>query len=386
MADQTELGEFTAGVSTETVTRTVRLPLESSEQKNEHVREGIAEFREIVSYMADMIPSFPDYRWQPQDTTMYRVATREFPKDERTVKAKVLLEAQKKAAEAFQSWRERGKPGNRPRFDDESMLRLSSQDFELQANDRGYGLKTSFIPYNPIWFHVGGGEYQEEFLERIIEGEASAGSAELRFHGEDLYCHLTVTWDVEVYQPADIPRWVGVDLGESTLYAAAVVNTDGDVEAVEMESGREFRHHRERLKQKRAELSAKGDLRGVRECRNEHERYTDHITHNATREIVNLAVEHAPCGIRLEDLTHYRETAADPIHDWPFAKLQEQIAYKATEAGIPISFVDPRNTSVTCRRCGQTDPTYRDEADFHCRRCDYQVHADVNAAINLAQE
>lgn len=385
MADQSTLGDYTAGTSTESITRTVRLPLESSDKKNNLVHEGIEEFREISNYMADLLPSFPDYRWQPQDTTMYRVATREFPKDERTVKAKILQEAQKKAAEAFQSWRERGKPGDRPTFEEESMLRLSSQDIELEANDRGYGLKASFIAYNPVWFHISGGEYQEEFLERIVEGDAKAGSGELRFHDGNLYCNLTVTWDVEVYDADEVPRHIGVDLGENTLFVAAVVNADSEVDDVEMESGREFRHYRERLKQKRAELSEKGDLRGVRKCRNEHERYTEQITHTATREIVNLALEHTPCEIRLEDLTHYRETADDAIHDWPYAKLQEQIAYKATEAGIPVSFVDPRNTSVTCRRCGQTDPTYRDGPDFHCRRCDYQVHADVNAAINLAQ-
>lgn len=151
-----------------------------------------------------------------------------------------------------------------------------------------------------------------------------------------------------------------------------------------MEPGREFRHYRDRLDEKRRRLGQQGDLRGVRACRGDRERYTEWVCHNASRAIVDLAVEHAPCRIHLEDLTHYRQSASDPIHDWPFAQLQEQILYKATGAGIPIEMVDPRNTSVTCRKCGQTTPEFRDGSDFSCRWCGYEIHADVNAAINIA--
>lgn len=77
-------------------------------------------------------------------------------------------------------------------------------------------------------------------------------------------------------------------------------------------------------------------------------------------------------------------TAAEPIHDWPFALLQEMIPYKAKAAGILIEMVNPAYTSVTCRQCSQTNREYRDGTEFHCTHCGYEVHADVNAAINLA--
>jgi IS605 OrfB family transposase len=153
-----------------------------------------------------------------------------------------------------------------------------------------------------------------------------------------------------------------------------------------MEPGREFRHYRERLQEKRDRLGEQGDLRGLRKTRDEQRRYTEQVLDTASREIVDLAVEHAPAKLRLEDLTHYRETAADPIHDWPFAELQGKIAYKAKAEGIPVETVNPRNTSVTCRKCGQTNREYRDGDEFSCTRCGYEVHADVNAAINIAQE
>ncbi|MFB6256576.1 MAG: transposase, partial [Haloplanus sp.] len=93
---------------------------------------------------------------------------------------------------------------------------------------------------------------------------------------------------------------------------------------------------------------------------------------------------HAPCAIVIEDMGDYRETADDPIHDWPRGQLQNEISYKATDEKIPVVAVDPAGTSVTCRKCGQTDPIARDGTSFQCQRCGYEVHADVNAAINIA--
>lgn len=390
--EQTSIGACTAGTTTESVTRTIRMRLETSAQKNERVRAGIEEYQQMAAYVADILPSFPEHSWVARNTTLYRVVTREFPKDERGVKSTIAREASQKVAEAFDAWESRGKPGDRPSFGDGDRIRLSHQDVDIVENDRGWGLKASFIPYNPVWFHIDGGVYQREYLERITDedDDASAGSAELRLDDDGtLWCNLTVSWDVEVYEPGDVSTYLGVDLNDDPLYAATVVSSPGTesetIEAVEMRSGAEYRHHRERLKQKRAEAMERDDLRAIKSTGLTYDRYIDHITNVVSREIVDLAVEHEPCAIRIEDLTHYRETADDPIHDWPFAEIQEKIAYKSTEAGIPVEAVDPRNTSVTCRRCGQADPVYRDGVDFDCRRCGYEVHADVNASINIAR-
>lgn len=58
--------------------------------------------------------------------------------------------------------------------------------------------------------------------------------------------------------------------------------------------------------------------------------------------------------------------------------------YKAIEAGIPVTTVDPAGTSDSCRQCGAENPAFRDGDLFECWECGYEVHADVNAAINIA--
>jgi putative transposase len=47
--------------------------------------------------------------------------------------------------------------------------------------------------------------------------------------------------------------------------------------------------------------------------------------------------------------------------------------------------INPAYTSQTCSGCGHRDPESREsQSRFRCRACGLQVHADVNAAINIA--
>lgn len=386
--DQADLGEFAAATTTENVTKTLTVPLETSDRKSELLERAVEEFAEMASFWADVLPSYPEHEWTPNHTEMYRHITDEFDDDTRTVKSTIAREAQQKVTSAFTSWSSNGKPGARPQFEEVDYVRLSHQDLTLAENDRGYGLKVRAIPNEPEWFHCGGGAYQTELLERVCDeaDSASLGAAEIVVEDDGgVTAKLNISFDVEVYEPDDVATTVGVDLGERVLYAVAVTDSDGTVETVEVESGREFRHYREQLEARRERLSEAGDLKGVRETRGDRERYTEQVTHTASRRIVDLAADHAPCAIHLEDLTGYRESATDAIHDWPHAMLQEQIMYKATEAGIPVRVVDPAGTSYTCRQCGAENPAFREGDEFDCWECGYEVHADVNAAINIAK-
>lgn len=371
------------------VTRTIRCKLETSHEKLATVRTGINAYQQVAAHIADVLVSYPPHEWNLQNTQMYYQSKRALPDDDVGYKTTLAQMAKNDVVESYLSWRERSDGGDPPRgeFGDADYLGLRHDDCELHENNRGWGVKTSFISYNPVWFHLRRGDYQREFLKRVTDSDdpASAGSAELHLIDDDtLYLHQTITWPVEVYQPEDVPTTVGVDLNDDPLVCMAAVGEDG-VEAVEMESGAEYRHHRERVKRRRAEAMEQDNLKAVKEARLQYRRYTDHITNVASKRVVEFATEHAPAAISLENLTHYRETAKDPIHDWPFAEIQEKIAYKALEEGIPVQSVDPRNTSTTCRECGETNPAMRDGDAFECWACGYEVHADVNAAINIAR-
>ncbi|HLQ27632.1 MAG TPA: transposase [Ktedonobacteraceae bacterium] len=94
----------------------------------------------------------------------------------------------------------------------------------------------------------------------------------------------------------------------------------------------------------------------------------------------------------LEDLTGIRERVTVrhenryERHSWAFYQLRIYIAYKAAWAGVPVRFVDPRNTSKTCSACGHCEKANRQsQSSFKCKQCGFCLNADINAAINISR-
>ena len=55
------------------------------------------------------------------------------------------------------------------------------------------------------------------------------------------------------------------------------------------------------------------------------------------------------------------------------------------KAPCRVEKINPAYTSQTCSGCGHRDPESREsQSRFRCRACGLQVHADVNAARNIA--
>ncbi|HLQ72426.1 MAG TPA: zinc ribbon domain-containing protein, partial [Bacillota bacterium] len=57
---------------------------------------------------------------------------------------------------------------------------------------------------------------------------------------------------------------------------------------------------------------------------------------------------------------------------------------KAEMAGMKVEYVVPNYTSQTCK-CGHVAKNNRNGVRFHCKKCHYQNHSDLNAAINIAK-
>jgi putative transposase len=77
---------------------------------------------------------------------------------------------------------------------------------------------------------------------------------------------------------------------------------------------------------------------------------------------------------------------AKKFHTWAFNQLVEYVEYKAEAVGIDVTQVSPQNTSRRCTACGYTATNNRPNGDneFCCQKCGYELHADYNAAKNIA--
>lgn len=119
------------------------------------------------------------------------------------------------------------------------------------------------------------------------------------------------------------------------------------------------------------------------------QRFARQENHRISKELVQRAKD-TRRGIALEDLQGIRERVTvrrsqrRKHHSWSFYDLRQKIVYKAERAGIPVLFVNPKNTSRTCPSCGCIDKTNRkSQSLFSCVKCEFSGFADAIAAENI---
>ena len=220
------------------------------------------------------------------------------------------------------------------------------------------------------------GDYQRVQLHR------AKGQADLVLVKGTFF--LLVTLDTPEEPPMIPERFLGIDLGIITLATDSDGNrySGDDVEVVRQRS----MTHRETY-QRTGTKSAKRRLKAMAGQQGRFQRW---VNHGIAKSLVQLAKD-TKAALVLEDLTHIRDRITvrkrqrAKQHNWGFGQLRAFLSYKAQRAGVPLVFVDPRNTSTTCSRCGHVERrNRRSQAEFSCIRCGFEGHADINAARNLA--
>ena len=195
---------------------------------------------------------------------------------------------------------------------------------------------------------------------------------------------LFVCVDVPDVEEKKVTGWLGVDVG--------VVNiaTTSDGKNFSGSGLNAMRARADKLRQKLQKKGTKSAKRLLRKRRLKEGRFSKHVNHCISKQIVNVA-ERTGRGIAIEDLDGIRARirARRPqrriLHSWAFADLQAKILYKAKRVGVSVRFVDPRNTSRECRVCGHIEKANRKTRDnFVCLSCGHSADADVNAACVIA--
>jgi putative transposase len=196
---------------------------------------------------------------------------------------------------------------------------------------------------------------------------------------------LAATCDVPETDEFQAEDWLGVDFGIVSL----AVDSDGTAY-----SGAKIERQRQRIHKRRRGLQkcgTKGAKRRLRKLSGKQTRFQKHANHCIAKALISDA-ERTGRGIALEQLKGIRSrvTARSNqrarLGNWTFGQLGSFVAYKAKRAGIPIVYVNPRNTSRECRACGCIDKKNRtNQATFRCIGCGHEAPADLNAALNIRQ-
>lgn len=197
------------------------------------------------------------------------------------------------------------------------------------------------------------------------------------------WLHVVVT--VPTPEMPSTAEVVGVDLG---LAQPAVISTNRflGTKAWKATEGRYFRL--KRTLQKRGTKRAKQHLRRVRHAQSRFRRDCDHVLSKSLAACVQpggtLVLERLT-NIRLRTKAKRKTATKRRLHSWSFTQLRTFLTYKAEERGCTVVAVDPRHTSQTCSRCGhQARNNRRSRSCFLCRACSFALHADLNAARNIA--
>lgn len=209
--------------------------------------------------------------------------------------------------------------------------------------------------------------------------------------GESDLCYVRGKWyllaacDVETPEPIDVEGHLGVDLGVTNI----AVDSDG-----EFHSGGYVRGLRRRHARIRARLQAKGTKsarRRLRAMSGRERRFATDVNHCIAKQLVKKA-ERTGRGLALEDLSGIRDrvrarkSQRRELHSWSFFQLRQFVSYKAALSGVPLVFVDPRNTSRTCPACGHIAKENRRTQDsFLCVSCGCAGRADHFAAICIGR-
>jgi IS605 OrfB family transposase len=287
--------------------------------------------------------------------------------------ASTLQQARDKAAAAYRSYLHRKKHDRRakpPSFRRSLPLRLAVENLKVFPDESMIRIST---PEGFLWLPI---LIPSCFADTVTCPHAVS---EIVRKGKDWYLMLAVKAEDVPSPQGERPRF-GVDLGLANI---AVLSGPG---VVQFFNGQPQAFVRDRSFRYRQALQRKRKTGMVKRSKGRESRWMRQENHRISRAIVDLVAE-ARGVLYVENLKGIRERcrARGPmrrrLHSWSFAPLVGFLHYKARLAGVEVIEVNPRKTSQTCSRCGHCARGNRPkQAEFHCQRCGYQVHADLNGA------
>ena len=180
-------------------------------------------------------------------------------------------------------------------------------------------------------------------------------------------------------------RWIGVDLN-TTGHAVVVADPIG---GKVMKLGKKLHYRRTSSTKNCTKLYEEDNLWKLKKIKSREKKEFRAALHKIARQIVGFA-ESTCAGIKFEKLFSYRYLCCHEVRDsyefsfdnGSFVTLLNLVEKRALNQGIPVQYVNPSNTSKKCSRCGGFGRRIRKR--FECPQCGRVIHADVNAALNIA--
>ena len=345
---------------------TVQVKLLPTPEQSLELRETLELANHAACRLSQLAWDKKEFRQFPMHLLFYKQIRGEFP-----LSAQIVVRLNAKVADAYKL----DKKVKRV-FRKHGSISYDARilDFQLAASTVSIWAIKGRIKHLPFVC----GERQRKLLE------LPKGESDLILRNGKWFLNVTV--DVPEEREQEAVGWLGIDLGLTNLAQSSDGQTFGDARKVAGIRARRWRQ-RKRL-QAKGTRSAKRVLRRL----SGRERRFVQVTNHTIAKQISAVAKRTKRGIALEKLTGIRTRIRASkkqrriLHSWAFADLQAKIAYKSRLIGVPVKFVDPRNTSRTCPACGSVSKKNRPTRDkFACQTCGFTADADTNAAGNIAR-
>jgi putative transposase len=192
----------------------------------------------------------------------------------------------------------------------------------------------------------------------------------------------------------------GIDLGITVPVYISLGTKDSYVSAMSIGTKDDFLRVRMRIQGQRKNAQKnnmaqggkgrKKKLKALDRFQEKERNFVRTYNHMLSSKIMDFCIKNKAGTIHLENLSGFGKRSNNFIlRNWSYFELQTMIKYKAAKEGIVIKFIAPEYTSQTCSYCGNVDKNNRSDAHdktfFLCTSCGKTIHADRNAAINIAR-
>lgn len=240
-------------------------------------------------------------------------------------------------------------------------------------------------------------------LQRIMNEEYQLCDSKIGKSKNKFYFIMTYQFEQEKDLFLDKNKIMGIDLGVNTP-AVIAVNYDNwyrqfvgsgqelkDFETKTLARKRRIQQSRKWCGEGSRGHGYKTRTKAVAKINASIANFKQTKNHNWSKYIVDEALKMG-CGvIQMEDLSGISEENTY-LKTWTFHQLQNYIEYKAKIYGIEVIKIKPLYTSSRCNKCGiihlgKDKNVWRPKQEtFQCQNCGFKVHADVNAARNIAMK
>jgi len=345
------------------ITKTIVCKLKVGEKEKEALLKTMELFREACNYISKVAWKQKCFNSVALHHLTYRKVREKFK-----LPSNLCIEARDRVAKSYKT--------DKSKLHEFKALSMDLDDrlFSIKQKEDKFLVSIATIK-GRVKCELDIGDYQRQYLEN-----AKPTYATLHYRNKTFFLHIAI--DKEVPEPKG-SNPVGVDVGIKHLLVASngFKVKGGNI----IRQRQHFRKLRQELQKKRT-WSA---YRKLKQLSGIEKRWVNTILHQITREFVNslkegdVVVMERLNGIR--NRVKVRREQRWILHSWAFRKLQQYIEYKSLEKGIPVIYIDAKNTSITCPRCGYVDKrNRRSQSLFRCVKCGFQHNADMIGAFNLA--